>query len=103
MHAARGIRSAVQGFCALESAGVFALRVSLDDSFAWLVDALVTKAMGANRAVHGGHRRLGEWASANLMGAAVTPLVARPLPGEFGVIRGPLSSISKILKAAAIP
>ncbi|MEV1238775.1 TetR/AcrR family transcriptional regulator [Nonomuraea sp. NPDC050022] len=47
VHAARGIRSAVQGFCALESAGVFALRVSLDDSFAWLVDALVTKAMGA--------------------------------------------------------
>jgi len=46
---------------------------------------------------------LGEWASANLMGAAVTPLVARPLPGEFGVIRGPLSSISKILKAPATP
>ena len=47
VHAARGIRSAVQGFCALESAGLFALRVSVDESFAWLVDALVTKTMEA--------------------------------------------------------
>lgn len=47
VHAARGIRSAVQGFCALEAAGLFALRVSVDESFAWLVDALVTKTMEA--------------------------------------------------------
>ncbi|MEU4225058.1 WHG domain-containing protein [Nonomuraea sp. NPDC026600] len=47
VHAARGIGSAVQGFCALEAAGLFALRVPADESFAWLVDALVTKTMEA--------------------------------------------------------
>lgn len=47
VHAARGIRSAVQGFCALETAGVLALDVSADDSFEWLVDALITKIVSA--------------------------------------------------------
>ncbi|GII78942.1 transcriptional regulator [Sphaerisporangium rufum] len=47
LHAARGIRSAVQGFCALEAAGVFALAVPADDSFAWLVDALVARIVPA--------------------------------------------------------
>jgi AcrR family transcriptional regulator len=59
-HVVRGIRSAVHGFCALESAGVFALRVSVEDSFAWLVDALVSKAMetvaGATAAWESGPR-----------------------------------------------
>ncbi|MBB5818816.1 AcrR family transcriptional regulator [Streptosporangium becharense] len=45
VHAARGIRSAVQGFCALEAAGMFALDVSVDESFSWLVEALVSGAM----------------------------------------------------------
>ncbi|WP_219470518.1 TetR/AcrR family transcriptional regulator [Nonomuraea rhizosphaerae] len=85
-HVARGIRSAVHGFCALESAGVLVLRApadespraddslrtddspraddglraSVEDSFAWLVDALVTKAMetvaGATAAWESGPR-----------------------------------------------
>ncbi|PRX99443.1 TetR/AcrR family transcriptional regulator [Allonocardiopsis opalescens] len=45
VHTARAVRSAVQGFCALEAAGVFALKVSADDSFEWLVDALVDRAV----------------------------------------------------------
>lgn len=48
VHAARAVRSAVQGFCALEVAGVFALDVSSDDSFAWLIDSLVAKAMATD-------------------------------------------------------
>lgn len=48
VHAARAVRSAVQGFCALEAAGVFALDVSLDDSFEWLIDSLVAKAMATD-------------------------------------------------------
>ncbi len=40
IHAARGIRSAIHGFVALESAGGFAIPVDLDDSFERLVKTL---------------------------------------------------------------
>ncbi|MFC4530238.1 TetR/AcrR family transcriptional regulator [Sphaerisporangium dianthi] len=47
VHAVRGLRSAVQGFCALEASGVFALDVSADESFAWLVEAVVARVVRA--------------------------------------------------------
>ena len=50
IHAARGLRSAVHGFAALEAAGGFALDVDRDDSFRRLVRAL-TAGIAAR---HGG-------------------------------------------------
>ncbi|HYL59121.1 MAG TPA: TetR-like C-terminal domain-containing protein [Candidatus Acidoferrales bacterium] len=41
IHAVRAMRSAVHGFCALESAGGFGIPLDADKSFKWLVDALV--------------------------------------------------------------
>jgi AcrR family transcriptional regulator len=41
LHALRGLRSAVHGFAALESAGGFGIPVSIDESFSWLVQCLI--------------------------------------------------------------
>ena len=41
IHAVRAMRSAVHGFCALEGAGGFGIPLDADQSFKWLVDALV--------------------------------------------------------------
>ncbi|WP_067975000.1 TetR/AcrR family transcriptional regulator [Nocardiopsis trehalosi] len=53
VHAARAVRSAVQGFCALEAAGVFLLDVPADESFAWLLDGLVAQALPSPRPARG--------------------------------------------------
>ena len=42
IHAVRAMRSAVHGFVALESAGGFGIPVDVDDSFQWLVSALLS-------------------------------------------------------------
>lgn len=42
IHAVRAMRSAVHGFVALESAGGFGIPLDVDESFAWLVSALLT-------------------------------------------------------------
>jgi hypothetical protein len=41
LHALRGLRSAVHGFATLEAAGGFGIPLSIDDSFAWLVECFV--------------------------------------------------------------
>ena len=41
IHAVRAIRSAVHGFAALESAGSFGIPLDVDESFEWLVSALL--------------------------------------------------------------
>jgi len=41
LHAIRGFRSAVHGFVTLELNGGFGLALDVEESFAWLVDALV--------------------------------------------------------------
>jgi AcrR family transcriptional regulator len=41
IHAVRAMRSAVHGFCALESAGGFGIPLDVDKSFEWLVDSLI--------------------------------------------------------------
>jgi hypothetical protein len=50
IHAIRSIRSIVQGFVTLEAAGGFAMPVSLDRSFHWLVDLFITGLETASRA-----------------------------------------------------
>jgi len=40
IHAARSLRSAVHGFASLEAAGGFGLPYDLDESFAWLIQAM---------------------------------------------------------------
>src|SRR5260370_4612974 len=42
IHALRAIRSAVHGFAALESAGGFGIPLDVDESFEWLVSALLS-------------------------------------------------------------
>jgi len=42
IHAVRAMRSAVHGFVALESAGGFGIPLDVDDSFEWLVSALLS-------------------------------------------------------------
>jgi AcrR family transcriptional regulator len=41
LHALRGLRSAVHGFATLEIAGGFGIPLSIDESFAWLIDCFV--------------------------------------------------------------
>jgi AcrR family transcriptional regulator len=41
IHAIRGFRAAIHGFVLLETTGQFALGVDREESFAWLVEALV--------------------------------------------------------------
>jgi AcrR family transcriptional regulator len=41
LHALRGLRSAVHGFTTLEAAGGFGIPLSIDESFAWLVECFV--------------------------------------------------------------
>jgi AcrR family transcriptional regulator len=48
LHALRGLRSAVHGFATLEAAGGFGIPLSIDESFAWLVECFVR---GLNAAV----------------------------------------------------
>ena len=50
LHALRGLRSAVHGFATLEVAGGFGIPLSIDESFAWLVDCFVggLKAAGSS-------------------------------------------------------
>ncbi len=42
LHAIRGLRSAVHGFATLEAIGGFGIPLSIDESFAWLVECFVT-------------------------------------------------------------
>ena len=42
IHAVRAMRSAVHGFAALESAGGFGIPLDVDESFEWLVSALLS-------------------------------------------------------------
>ena len=42
LHALRGLRSAVHGFATLENAGGFGIPLSVDESFAWLVECFVS-------------------------------------------------------------
>jgi AcrR family transcriptional regulator len=42
LHALRGLRSAVHGFATLEAAGGFGIPLSIDESFAWLVECFVS-------------------------------------------------------------
>jgi AcrR family transcriptional regulator len=48
LHALRGLRSAVHGFATLETVGGFGIPLSIDESFAWLVECFVA---GLNAAV----------------------------------------------------
>ena len=41
LHALRGLRSAVHGFASLEATGGFGIPLSIDESFAWLVECFV--------------------------------------------------------------
>ncbi len=41
LHALRGLRSAVHGFATLEAAGGFGIPLSIDESFAWLIECFV--------------------------------------------------------------
>jgi len=41
LHALRGLRSAVHGFATLEAVGGFGIPLSIDESFAWLVECFV--------------------------------------------------------------
>jgi len=41
LHALRGLRSAVHGFASLEIAGGFGIPLSIDESFAWLIECFV--------------------------------------------------------------
>jgi AcrR family transcriptional regulator len=41
LHALRGLRSAVHGFATLENAGGFGIPLSIDDSFAWLLECFI--------------------------------------------------------------
>ena len=42
LHALRGLRSAVHGFATLEVVGGFGIPLSIDESFAWLVECFVS-------------------------------------------------------------
>lgn len=59
LHALRGLRSAVHGFATLEAAGGFGIPLSIDESFAWLVECFVVglNAAGAAREDRGEHRK----------------------------------------------
>jgi AcrR family transcriptional regulator len=48
LHALRGLRSAVHGFATLETAGGFGIPLSIDESFAWLIECFVA---GLNAAI----------------------------------------------------
>ncbi len=50
LHALRGLRSAVHGFATLEIAGGFGIPLSIDESFAWLIECFVSglNAAGAS-------------------------------------------------------
>jgi AcrR family transcriptional regulator len=50
IHAARGVRSALHGFVALEAGGGFGLPVDLDESFARMVATLARGLRGSGRA-----------------------------------------------------
>jgi AcrR family transcriptional regulator len=41
LHALRGLRSAVHGFATLEAVGGFGIPLSIDESFAWLVECFI--------------------------------------------------------------
>jgi AcrR family transcriptional regulator len=41
LHAIRGLRSAIHGFATLEAVGGFGIPLSIDESFAWLVECFV--------------------------------------------------------------
>ena len=55
LHALRGLRSAVHGFATLEIAGGFGIPLSVDESFAWLVECFVA---GLNAAVATSEERI---------------------------------------------
>jgi AcrR family transcriptional regulator len=42
LHALRGLRSAVHGFATLETVGGFGIPLSIDESFAWLVECFIS-------------------------------------------------------------
>jgi AcrR family transcriptional regulator len=42
LHAIRGLRSAIHGFATLEATGGFGIPLSIDESFAWLVECFVS-------------------------------------------------------------
>ncbi len=42
LHAIRGLRSAIHGFATLEALGGFGIPLSIDESFAWLVECFVS-------------------------------------------------------------
>ncbi len=54
LHAVRGLRSAVHGFATLEATGGFGIPLSIDESFAWLVECFVA---GLNAAASLGEDR----------------------------------------------
>ena len=49
LHAIRGLRSAMHGFATLEAIGGFGIPLSIDESFAWLVECFVSGLNAAAR------------------------------------------------------
>jgi AcrR family transcriptional regulator len=52
LHALRGLRSAVHGFATLEGAGGFGIPLSIDESFAWLVECFIAGLNAAATSPH---------------------------------------------------
>lgn len=59
LHALRGLRSAVHGFATLETAGGFGIPLSIDESFAWLVECFMAglNAAASSREDRDAHRK----------------------------------------------